>query len=262
VLVGDQMQLAQPLKGTHPEGAGISALGYLLEGRATIPPDLGVFLPTSYRLHPRVCRFISDTVYEGRLRPHPDNARQAVEPRAGGRWITREAGIVFLPVEHEGNTQASEEEAEQVATVVGELLGGRVRDRAGVWRPLGARDVIVVAPYNAQVQALRRVLPADVRVGTVDRFQGQEAAVSIVSLAASTLEDAPRGAAFLFDRNRLNVAVSRAMCLAVVVGSPALIGARCGSLADMERANLFCRLVEYARDTAEAASAHATPSGT
>ena len=248
VLVGDQMQLAQPLQGHHPGESGMSALEYLLEGRATIPPELGVFLEKTWRMHPAICGFISEAVYEGRLQSHANTASQRVHiPDDHDGLITRDVGIVYIPVPHEGNTQASEEEAEAIKTMVDQLIGTPVSRSAGEQDAiLTMADILVVAPFNMQVRLLQERLGSQARVGSVDKFQGQEADVVIISMCSSTLEESPRGADFLLDPNRINVAVSRARALTVVVASPSLLRARCQTIKEMELVNLFCWLVDYA----------------
>jgi predicted RecB family nuclease len=242
VLVGDPQQLAQPSKGVHPDGAGVSALDHLLDGASTVPDHLGLFLDRTWRLHPDICAFVSEQVYDGRLETAPDRDRQRITdgPLVGG------AGLRWLPVAHDGNRTSSEEEAIAVRTVFEALVGREWVGHNGTKGTLGVNDILVVAPYNAQVHLVGEQLPQGARVGTVDRFQGQEAAVVIVSLAASSAEDVPRGMEFLYSRNRLNVAVSRAQALAVVVASPALLAARCRSLEQMRLVNVLCRYVELA----------------
>jgi uncharacterized protein len=245
ILVGDQMQLAQPTQGTHPGESGLSSLEYLLNGHATIPNDFGVFLEHSRRMHPDVCRFVSDAVYEGRLGSIPDTAHQAVAPRGG--LVSRETGILVIPASHNGNTQSSDEEAEIIARVVEELGERTVTAQDGSRHRLDPeKDLLFVAPFNAQVRLLSQRLGKKARIGSVDRFQGQEAPVAIVSMCSSTLEEAPRGARFLLNRNRLNVAISRAQALAIVVASPGLLAPRCATIEEMKLVNFFCRLWEYA----------------
>ena len=219
ILLGDQMQLEQPIQGTHPGETGTSALQYYLQDHATVPPELGIFLDRSFRMHPDVCRFISDTVYEGRLESVSEAAQQRIA-NPTGRLIQKEAGIQFIPVQHDGNTQASDEEIEKVAAVFSELRGRPFRDSKGQERPLSLQDFLFISPYNLQVNRLRARLPDGARVGSVDKFQGQEAPVTIFSLGSSFGEYGSRGLSFLLDRNRINVAISRAQCLAVVVGDP------------------------------------------
>ena len=241
VLLGDPLQLAQVSQGTHPEGAGASILEHLLGDHATIPPHLGVFLERTRRMHPDVCRFISEVVYESRLEGVPEVARQST---AFG------TGLRFLPVEHVGNAAASTEEAEAVAAEIGKMVGGSWTNARGKSGPLLPKDFMVVAPYNAQARRLRDALRAaglaEVPVGTVDKFQGREAPVVFYSMATSSAEDVPRTLEFLFSRNRLNVAVSRAMCLAFVVASPLLLESRARTIEQMRLINALCRYVDLA----------------
>ena len=256
VLLGDQMQLEQPVQGSHPGDAGLSVLSYALKDtaasrpdapvlHAVVPADCGLFLGESRRMHPSVCRFISESIYEGRLASHPDCEQQkiAVPPNASG-LITRESGIVFSGIEHDGNTQQSDEEVARVKAIYLELLGRPYTDKEGNRKPLALQDFLFIAPYNAQVRALQAALPAGARVGSVDKFQGQEAPVCILSLCSSYGEYGSRGLAFILDRNRVNVAISRAQCLAVVVADPRIAGATAGSLAEMMLINLFCKLAD------------------
>ncbi len=244
VLLGDPQQLDQPQKGVHPPGADVSALGHLLNGRATIADDQGIFLTETRRLHPDVCAFTSELFYEGRLVARPENAQQRLntcDPLGG-------TGLRFAPVDHSGNQNESPEEVEKVAAAVEALLktGATWTNRKGETTALTLDDILVVAPYNAQVAALIERLPAGSRVGTVDKFQGQEAPIVLYSMATSTPEDAPRGMEFLYSLNRLNVAVSRAQCTAVIVASPALFQVQCKTPRQIELANAFCRYLEMA----------------
>jgi uncharacterized protein len=224
-------------QGTHPTGAGESVLEHLLAGFPTIPEDRGVFLDASWRMRPDVCEFVSDLVYASRLHSHPT---------AELRRTSIGTGIRFLPVAHDGNRSASEEEAERIAAELRAMLGAEFADADGTRRVLRESDFMVVTPYNAQVHELSRLLPAGVPIGTVDKFQGQQAPVVFFSMATSSGEDVPRSLAFLFSRNRLNVAISRAQCLAVLVCSPRLLEARCRSIEEMQLVNALCRLVEVA----------------
>ena len=183
-------------------------------------------------MHPSVCRFISESIYEGRLGSHPDCARQkiVVPPGAKG-FITKESGIVFSGVEHDGNIQQSDEEVERVRAIYHELLGRPYTAKDGSTKPLALDDFLFIAPYNAQVRALQAALPSGARVGSVDKFQGQEAPVCILSLCSSYGEYGSRGLAFILDRNRVNVAISRAQCLAVVVADPRIASSPAGSIA-------------------------------
>jgi predicted RecB family nuclease len=242
VLLGDPQQLDQPQRGIQPPGAEVSALAHLLNGRATIAADQGIFLTETRRLHPDVCAFTSELFYEWRLVSRPENAKQrlnADNPLGG-------TGLRFAPVEHSGNQNESPEEAERVAASVDDLLrsGATWTNKKGETRALTREDILIVAPYNAQVSALLERLPSGSKVGTVDKFQGQEAPVVLYSMATSTPEDAPRGMEFLYSLNRLNVAVSRAQCVAVIVASPALFQVQCKTPRQIELANAFCRYLE------------------
>ena len=239
VLVGDPRQLPQVIQGAHPEPANLSCLEWMLGDHATIPPARGIFLPVSRRMHPEVCRFISEQVYEGRLTSHADTARQGV---SGTQFP--EAGAFWVPVTHEGNAQISTEEVSAIQAAAADLLQGEWTEKDGTCRALRETDIIVVAPYNAQVNALRDALPPGIRVGTVDKFQGQEAPVCLVSMTASSAEETPRGMDFLFSLNRINVAASRAKGLALVFGAPRLREAKCETVEQMKLVNTLCALPE------------------
>jgi uncharacterized protein len=241
VLLGDPQQLEQPQKGSHPEGSDISALAHLLDGRPTIGKTQGLFLPETWRLHPAICSFTSELFYEGRLVSLDGLERQNIEapaPFAG-------AGLWFVPAVHEGNQSYSAEEVERVAGMVEFLTqpGTGWINRHGDRQPLTRDDILIVAPYNDQVNRLRDRLP-DARVGTVDKFRGQEAAVVIYGMTTSSPEDAPNGMEFLYDLNRFNVATSRARCACIVVGSPRLFSPECRTPRQMELANVLCRYAE------------------
>ena len=243
VLVGDPQQLDQPTQGVHPEGTDGSALGHLLGDRQTISEDQGLFLEETWRLHPDVCAFTSEAFYEDKLAVRPGLGRQKVKspgPIAG-------TGLRFVPVSHLGNQSSSAEEVEAVASLVSGLTDGASRwiDRDGLERPIGLDDVLIIAPYNAQVFKIQERLPG-ANVGTVDKFQGQEAPVVIYSMATSSPEEAPHGMEFLYSANRLNVATSRARCICVLVGSPDLFSPECRSPRQMRLANAFCRYRELA----------------
>jgi uncharacterized protein len=244
VLLGDPQQLERPLKGSHPEGAEKSALEHLLDGRKTISPDVGFLLPESWRLHPEICKFTSAVFYEDKLSSHAVTSSRVLE----GHPSLNGAGLWLVPVEHEGNRNSSPEEVEIVARIVEGLLKSDVKwlyaTRSG--RRLKPEDILIVAPYNAQVADLLVRLP-NMRVGTVDKFQGQEAPVVIYSLTTSSPEDAPRGMEFLYSLNRLNVATSRAMSTVILVGSPLLFEADCRTPRQMQLANAFCQFAEMAR---------------
>ena len=247
VLLGDQMQLGQPIQGVHPGRSGESTLDYLLDGLATIPPDRGIFLPTTWRMHADVCRFISEAVYDGRLSPEPANQRQTLLLDSRAHPALRPTGIVFFPLEHDGNSQRSAEEADAIRALYASLLEQRYRDKEGEERAMGMDNILVVAPYNSQVNLLRSVLPFGARVGTIDKFQGQEAEAVLISMATSSGDYLPRNIEFLYDKNRLNVAISRAKCLAVVVASPALLHIKCKTPQQIELVNTLCWVRSHAQ---------------
>lgn len=246
VLLGDPNQLPQVSQGTHPEGAGASALEHLVGDARTIPPDRGLLLGTTYRLHPDVNAFISDAFYEGRLDTAPGNERQRV---ADGLPVGG-TGIRHVPIEHDSASNRSPDEAAWIAEAISRLIGREWTDAKGDARPLTADDVLVVAPYNAQVaeidRAVTRRLGRHSNVGTVDKFQGREAPVAMYSMTTSSPDDAPRDLEFLYSGNRLNVAVSRARGLAVVLANPELLNVACRSPEQMRLVNALCRLVEIA----------------
>lgn len=246
VLVGDQMQLGQPSAAAHPAEARLSTLDYLMQGIERVPPERGVFLDTSFRLHPAICQVVSEQIYAGGLRAASGNVLRTLLPATSSSTLVPssiEAGIVWLPVLHEGNRQGSDEEVAVIRSVTDQLLERSWTDGRTA-RPLGMQDLLFVAPYNLQVGKLQRALGDDARVGTVDRFQGQEAPVVIVSLCASDANESARGLSFLFDRRRLNVAISRAQTLVVIVGHPGLPLSYVSTLEDLHRVNLVAALAE------------------
>ncbi len=246
VLLGDPQQLEQPQQGTHPEGADVSALEHILGGHKTIPADRGIFLPETWRLAPNICAFTSEVFYEGRL-----HARAGLEQQAlVGTAPFEGAGLWVAAVAHEGNQNSSSEEVDLIDRIVAALLRPDARwiDSDGATHAMTAQQILVVAPYNSQVALLsERLEPRGVRVGTVDKFQGQEAPVVIYSMATSIPEDAPRGMDFLYSLNRLNVATSRARCACILVACPRLFEPECKSPRQMQLANAICRYVELAR---------------
>lgn len=242
VLLGDSLQLAQVSQAVHPGNAGSSVLEHLLGDHGTIPSQRGIFLDHTRRMHPDVCRFISEVVYENRLASIPDCAVQ----RVSAPGALAGTGVRFLPVIHEGNTRTSTEEADVIAAAIEKLRAGRWTNDKGETESLALSQIMVVTPYNAQVRLLLDRLPTGVRVGTVDKFQGQEAAVVFFSMATSSGAEVPHNVEFLYSRNRLNVAVSRARCLAVLVCNPDLLHIKCRSAEQMRLVNALCRLAEMA----------------
>jgi uncharacterized protein len=248
VMLGDPQQLEQPRKGSHPDGVDVSALEHVLGGHQTMPDDRGLFLPETWRLAPSLCAFTSELFYERRLKPHPGLEHQRITGVDG----LSDCGLALFPVEHEGNRNHSQEEIDVVANLIDRLTtdGAQWINASGAREPLGAGQILVVSPYNAQVSRLsERLARTGARVGTVDKFQGQEAAVVIYSMATSSPEDAPRGMEFLYSLNRLNVATSRARCLAIIVASPRLFAPECRTPRQMQLANALCRFRELAHHT-------------
>jgi uncharacterized protein len=256
VLLGDPQQLSQVRKGAHPEGVDVSSLEHVLRGAPVIAPDRGLFLPFTYRLHDDVNAFTSEIFYAGLLRSAPQT--QSLRLQAPGQL--NRTGVRWVPVAHAGNRNSSPEEAEVVAGLYADLLQGTWTDASGRIQPLTARDIMVVAPYNAQVELLTEVLQPTVaavggslRVGTVDKIQGQQAAAVIYSMATSSQDEMPRSMEFLYSLNRLNVATSRGRCLAAIVASPALLRVRVHTPEQMRLANALCRFTEIAAEQRGAA---------
>ena len=236
VLIGDPRQLPQVLQGAHPYPANLSCLDWILGEDQNVTPELGIFLPETWRMHPDLCAYISSQFYQDRLKSHFSTARQSVEARNVPR-----CGAWRVSVAHEGRAQICPEEIEAIRKTIERLLDGTWTDRDGQSRPVRASDIIVVAPYNAQVNALSDALP-DIRVGTVDKFQGQEAPIALVSMTASSSEETSRGLDFLLSRERLNVAVSRGKGLSLIFASPRLLQTGCATVEQMRLVNALCAL--------------------
>lgn len=243
ILLGDPRQLEQPMQGSHPEGTDASALKHILGEHATVAADRGLFLEETWRLHPDICSFTSELFYEDRLRSRKGLEQQQVksQSRVNG------SGLRYLPVAHSGNQSSSPEEADAVKTLVDEILAGNTTwvKMDGSEAPVTLDDILIIAPYNAQVFELQDRMPG-ARIGTVDKFQGQEAPIVIYSMTTSSHADTPRGMEFLYSANRLNVATSRARCACILVGSPLLFEAECRTPQQMQLANAFCRYLEMA----------------
>ena len=240
VLLGDPQQLAQPSHATHPPGAGVSALKHILGQRATMPEGAGLLLDQTWRMHPDLCEYTSAAFYDGKLHGVDGLGRQEI--------LGYRSGLRIVEVAHQGNTNASPEEAREVARLTGQLTGRTWRDADGAERPVGPDDILMVTPYNAQIRAIQSALAASgqagFKVGTVDKFQGREAPVVIYSMATSSADEAPRGMEFLYDGHRLNVATSRGRGLAIIVASPDLIRVSCRTPQQMVLANALCRAWE------------------
>ena len=242
ILLGDQMQLGQPSQGVHPADSGLSVLDYLLHETPTIAEDMGVFLGSTYRMHSKVNRFISKHIYEGKLKPHRDNDKRIIEVPAGYSGpLDVDSGIVFVPVQHEGNAQASDEEVAEIKRLANDLIGRMFHtgDDDLPTRPIGWNDMLFVAPYNQQVNKLSIALGDKANVGSVDKFQGQEAPIVFLSMCSSDASESPRGLNFLFNKNRINVAISRAQSLAIVTGNPNIGKTPVNQVDQLKLVNLF-----------------------
>ncbi len=254
VLLGDPSQLAQVSQGRHPIHGDDSVLQHLLGDEQTVAPRRGIFLDVSYRMQPAICSFISDAMYDGRLRAAGTAQMHRITTKAG-----EYAGLYFVGVDHAGNSSSSLEEASEIVRQASLLLAeGMLIDSQppapGIARKVNERDIIVVTPYNAQRRLILTKLRdagidvgTGVRVGTVDKFQGQEAAIVFYSMATSSGEDMPRNVEFLFERNRFNVAISRARAASVLLCSPRLLDIRCRTPEEMALANLLCSFEQSAR---------------
>jgi superfamily I DNA and/or RNA helicase len=243
VLIGDPQQLDQPMQGSHPEGTDVSALDHILGGEQTISADKGLFLERTWRLHPDICSFTSEVFYNGKLVSREGLQKQVIT--AAGP--INGSGLRYLPVLHHGNQNSSPEEATAVSALVESILESKATwiDRDGHEEAVRLDDIIIITPYNAQVFEIQQRLPG-AWVGTVDKFQGQEAPIAIYSTATSSRADAPRGMEFLYSLNRLNVATSRAKCVSIMVGSPELFETDCRTPRQAQLANAFCRFLELA----------------
>lgn len=244
VLLGDPQQLDQPMQGSHPEGTDVSALNHILGNQQTISPDQGLFLGETWRLHPQICAFTSELFYDGKLESKAGLQVQVV--KSSGKISG--SGLRYFPVIHSGNSNASPEEALIVKDIVSDILKSKSTwvDHDGTERLVTLEDILIITPYNAQVFEIQQCIPG-ARAGTVDKFQGQQAPISIYSMATSSYEDAPRGMEFLYSLNRLNVATSRAKCISILVSSPQVFETECRTPRQMKLANAFCRYLEMSQ---------------
>lgn len=244
VLLGDQQQLQQPQQGVHPEGSEVSALEHIINGHQTILKEQGVFLKETWRMHPTICAFDSELFYENKLNAIPSLINQAVLENT----VFAGAGLFHVNISHQGNTNSSDEEVNVIEKIVKDLTKGDVfwNDKEHKKTVLTRAHIKIISPYNAQVQKLLERID-DVAVGTVDKFQGQEAPVVIYSVATSSPEEAPRGMDFLYSPNRFNVAVSRARGIFIMVSNASIFEPDCKSPAQIKLANPYCRFIELAK---------------
>ena len=243
VFLGDHQQLKQPMKGVHPDGTDVSALEHLLEGKKTISEEKGIFLEKTWRMHPNICSFDSEMFYESRLHAVDGLEKQRVE----GNTQFQGSGLFYKAVIHQGNNNLSLEEIDEIEKITIELTKGDVfwYDEKNNKNILQRSDIKIITPYNSSVFELQKRIQ-NIEIGTVDKFQGQEAAVIIYSVASSSAEDAPRGMDFLYSPNRFNVAVSRAKAIFIMVGNPVIFEPDCKSPEQIKLANPFCRFIEMA----------------
>jgi hypothetical protein len=241
VLLGDQMQLGQPIQGRHPEDSGESILDFLMDGYSTVPENRGIFLPKTYRMHPDITRFISEVSYNGRLTAETHSAGQGLMFQGPNEFNLPETGIRFIPCLHDACSQSSIEETDLIRQLIPWLKKQSYRTKTGDIQPVTLDDILIVAPYNMQVNLLQKELPPGARIGTVDKFQGQEAEIVIVSMTTSSQEYLPRHMDFLFSRKRLNVALSRARSLAILIANPRLLETACNTVEQMGLINTLCR---------------------
>lgn len=244
ILLGDPQQLEQPMQGSHPDGTDVSALDHILREQQTITKEQGLFLGKTFRLHPSICTFNSGLFYNSKL----TSEEHCVHHEVNSSGLLIGSGLRYLPVDHTGNTSSSIEEANAVGDIVERILadGTQWTNQDGMTASVTLEDILVITPYNAQVFEIQQRLP-HARVGTVDKFQGQEAPIAIYSMATSSYADAPRGMEFLYSLNRFNVAISRAKCIAILIASPAIFEANCKTPHQMKLANAFCRYLEMAQ---------------
>lgn len=244
IFMGDQMQLSQPTQGVHPGQSGLSCLDYLLGDIPTVPSDRGLLLPTSYRLHPTICQFVSQKFYEGRLLPQNGNDKRMIIPKNPSHLI-KPSGIHYVPLRHQGNEQSSDEEANIIKEIINELLSSKKVDEHGKEVKIIEKDILILSPYNHQTRNLIDKLGNNFDIGTVDKFQGRESAIVILSMASSDIENSPRGAQFLFEQNRINVALTRAQILAIIVGSEYLTAPISKNLSEMKLINFYIDVTQY-----------------
>jgi len=243
ILVGDQLQLGQPTQGSHPGLSNNSVLDYLLQGKDTVEVNRGIFLNRTYRMHPNINSFISENFYENKLLTNPENKNRKIDfPK---NFFINNEGIHTILMDHEDCSQTSEQEFKKIDEIIKKLIGKKFTDADKKERPLTIADFLIVSPYNAQVNFLLARLPAGTRCGTIDRFQGQEAPVTIISMTSSDLESLPRDKSFFFNRNRLNVAISRAQCLSVILFNPKLLESSPKTYEEFKMINNFQKLLKF-----------------
>jgi len=243
ILVGDQQQLKQPNQGSHPGLSSNSVLDYLLEGKDTVQDNRGIFLNRTFRMHPEINTYVSENFYENKLLTNPKNQNREID--YPNNFLVNKEGIHSVLMDHEDCTQTSEEEFKKIDQIIKKLIGKKFTDSDGKDRPLQIEDFLIVSPYNAQVNFLLARLPKGTRCGTIDRFQGQEAPITIISMTSSNIESLPRDKSFFFSKNRLNVAISRAQCSSIILFNPKLLESAPNSYEEFKIINNFQKLLRY-----------------
>ena len=243
ILIGDQMQLGQPTQGSHPGESGCSVLDYLLEGKDTIADNKGIFLNKTYRLHPKINSFISENFYEDRLLANQENINRKIEYKKNS--IIKSEGIHTILMSHDDRSQQSIEEFEIIKKIINQLIGCKFTDFDKSVRKINVDDILIVSPYNVQVNFLKERLMKGIRCGTIDKFQGMEAPITIISMTSSSVEDLPRNKKFFFNRNRLNVAISRAQCSSIILINPRLLGSAPTDYEEFKLINNFQKLMKF-----------------
>ena len=245
VIIGDQMQLSSPISAVHPGESGKSLPEYLLEDQDTISSNKGIFIDKSRRLHPKLCKFTSENFYDGRLK-NLDITEKRKITFSKKENLLPETGILMVDAKHkEVCRQKSEEEGKIVKDFYNKLLGSTFSDNKNPKKIMNEEDILVVAPYNVQVNYLKSILPKEARVGTIDKFQGQQAPATIISMTTSDPESLPRNVDFFFSRNRLNVAISRSQCLSIVIMNKKILEIACKKVEHIHLVNTFMKLLEF-----------------
>jgi uncharacterized protein len=242
VLVGDQMQLGQPSKGVHPGDSGKSILDYLLGDLDTIDDNRGIFLNKTYRLDPKINNFISENFYESRLIADENNSTRKVISK---NKLFSTSGIYYIASEHSDNSQKSEEECQIIKRLYKDFIGADFIDLNQKKRKINDKDILIISPYNVQVNYLKSELDEKAQVGTIDKFQGQEAPITIISMTSSDAESLPRDKTFFFNRNRLNVAISRSQCVSIILFNPKLLETAPRNVIEIKLLNNFFKLMKF-----------------
>jgi predicted RecB family nuclease len=245
VIIGDQMQLSSPISAVHPGESGKSLPEYLLEGKDTISLDKGIFIDKSRRLHPKLRQFISENFYDERLKNFDFTEKRKII-FSNKKDLLPETGIVMVDANHKNMCrQKSEEEGKLVKDYYNRLLGSTFLDENNSKKIMNEEDILVVAPYNVQVNYLKSILPKGAKVGTIDKFQGQQAPATIISMTTSDPESLPRNVDFFFSRNRLNVAISRSQCLSIVIMNKKILEIACKKIEHIHLVNTFMKLIAF-----------------